>query len=277
MKLSPKVLFVLVLIPFVGIGARAQDMRRGQLKADIAGHAPAFSSVPVASEPSALGIRPTITHYATESDGDHSLEEATVVEQAFARYTLYTVRLQFASGAEQSVVITAPPGGLQPEMRDMNGDSVPNDLVLSSRLFRWPLIVLLNEGHDHLTVAISPGSFASGEGRASGPHQVQRALALVSFGLKRGGLNSYGSPHYLQLAEKLLSALAFQSTSYAEHPSASGRAPTALTTASAWGGSVPWRTVSWVMCATHGGNDRHTDQPKSRLQSDRSRLGSRRR
>jgi hypothetical protein len=68
-----------------------------------------------------------------------------------ARLTLYTVRLQFASGAEQSISVAAPPGALQPEMRDMSGDSVANDLVLSPKLLGLPPIVLLNEGHDHLT------------------------------------------------------------------------------------------------------------------------------
>jgi len=225
MKFSPKLLLALALTLSVGVGASAQDVPRGQFEVELTSHAPTVSSIPVAFEPPPLGIHSTVTHYATRLDGDHSLEEATVIEQAFARYTLYTVRLQFASGAEQSVVVTAPPGGLQPEMRDMNGDSVPNDLVLTSRLFGLPLIVLLNEGHDHLTVAISPGSFASDEGRASGQHQVHRAFALVSSGFKRGGLNSYGGLHHPQREEKLLSTLAFLSAMYAEHPSASGRAP----------------------------------------------------
>lgn len=230
MKLSPKVLLALAFtVPF-GVHARPQDVPRGQLQADLTNHAPAVSSILVAAEPSALGIHSTVTHYATGFDGDHSLEGATVVEQGFAQYTLYTVRLQFASGAEQSVVVTAPPGGLQPEMRDMSGDSVPNDLVLTPKLLGLPLIVLLNEGHDHLTVAISPGSFASDEGRASGPHQVHRALALLSSGFKRGGINNYGGPHYPQLEEKLLPPLAFLSAKYTGHPSASGRAPPALVT-----------------------------------------------
>jgi len=230
MKLSPKLLLALAFTSFIGVRARSQDVCRGQFKADITSHAPAVSSIPVASEASASGMRPTVTHYATGFDGDHSLEEATVVEQAFARYTLYTVRLQFASGAEQSVLITAPPGGLQPEMHDMSGDSVPNDLVLTSSLLRMPLVVLLNEGHDHLTVAISPGSFTTGEGRASGPHHAHRALALVLSGLRRGGLTSYASFHNPRLEEKLLSPLASLSAKYAEDPSASGRAPPALVT-----------------------------------------------
>jgi hypothetical protein len=226
MKLSPKFLLALAFTVPVGVRVHAQEVPRGQLQADIT-HAPAFSSFPVASEPLALGIHPTVTHYATGFEGDHSLEEATVVEQAFARYTLYTVRLQFASGAEQSVVLTAPPGGLQPEMHDMSGDSVPNDLVLTSRLLHMPLVVLLNEGHDHLTVAISPGSFTTGEGRASGPHQVHRASALATSGFKRGGINSHGGLHYPQREEKFLSPIASLSTRYTEHPSTLGRAPPA--------------------------------------------------
>jgi hypothetical protein len=43
-------------------------------------------------------------------------------------------------------------------MRDMSGDSVANDLVLTSKLLGLPPIVLLDEGHDHLTVASSPGA-----------------------------------------------------------------------------------------------------------------------
>ena len=229
MKLSPKLLPTLALTLVVGVGASAQDVHRAQVQADPSSRALSFSAIPGGSESPALDIQPKVTHYATQFDGDHSLEEATVVEQAFARFTLYTVRLQFASGAEQSVVVTAPPGGLQPEMRDMSGDSVPNDLVLTSRLLGLPFIVLLNEGHDHLTVAISPGSFTTGEGRASGPNQVHRALALESSGFKRGGLNSYGSLHYPQLEQRLPSPLASLSAKYAEHPSASGRAPPAIT------------------------------------------------
>lgn len=230
MKLSPKVLLALAFTLSVGVRARSQDVAQGQLSADNSHLAPAISSVPGDSEPSALSDQRRVTRYATRFAGDHSLDTTTVTEQVFASHTFYAVHLQFASGAEQSIVVTAPPGGLQPEMRDMNGDSVPNDLVLTSRLLRIPLVVLLNEGHDHLTVAISPDSFTTGEGRASGPHQAHRALALVSPGFKRGGLTSYGGLHNPQLEEKLLSSLASLSAKYAEHPTASGRAPPARVT-----------------------------------------------
>lgn len=228
MKPSPKLLLALAFALSIGGRAQPQALAQGKHQADLVSHAPAISAIPAAPEPPALGLHPKVTRYATGFDGDHSLEEATVVEQAFAQYSLYTIRLEFASGAQQSVVLTAPPGGLQPEMRDMSGDNVPNDLVLTSRLFGLPLIVLLNEGHDHLTVAISPGTFTSGEGRASGPHQVHLASALPTSGIKRGALANSGDLHFPQLEEKLLSPFAPQSAKYAEHPYASGRAPPAL-------------------------------------------------
>ena len=100
MKHSPKLLLALALASSVSARAHAQEVAGGEFQSDITtSRSPAFSSVPVVSEPSALGVHPKVTHYATQLDGDHSLKAATVVEQAFARYTLYTVRLQFASGA----------------------------------------------------------------------------------------------------------------------------------------------------------------------------------
>ncbi len=230
MRLSPKLLLALAFALSIGVRARAQEVSRDQLQAGVSSHAPAFSSIPAASDTPGSSVHPTVTHYATESDGDHSLQEATVVEQAFSQYTLYTVHLQFASGVEQSVILTAPPGGLQPEMRDMSGDSVPNDLVLTSKLLGLPLIVLLNEGHDHLTVAISRSAIATGEDRASGPHQAYRAAALVSPRLRSGEFAGRGGPHDAHLEEKLLCPLVSQSTRDTEHPSASGRAPPSLVT-----------------------------------------------
>jgi len=230
MRLSPRLLLALAFAIAFSVRAYAQEVTSSRIQADVTSHAPTFSPAPAPAEASDLGAQPTVTRYATGFDGDHSLEEATVVEQAFARYTLYTLRLQFASGAEQSIVLTAPPGGLEPKMLDMNGDSVPNDLVLTSKLLGLPLIVLLNEGHDRLSVAFSPGSFAAGEGRASGLHEVHRPLALISSGFKRGALSSSEGPRYPQLEERLFLPLAYLPTKNSQHPSAPGRAPPALVT-----------------------------------------------
>jgi hypothetical protein len=230
MQPSPKFLLALAFTLAVGLRAHSQDIGHGQFRADVGNHGSASSSIPVVSEPSASGNHWGVTRYATGSDGDHSLEAAIVAEQVFARYTLYTVRLQFASGAEQSIAVAAPPGGLQPEMRDMSGDSVANDLVLTSRLLRSLLVVLLNDGHDHLTVAVSPGSFASGEGRASGPHQVHRASALLSYGFKLRALSNGGGLFLPQPQPNFLSPISQIVTKPAGYTSSSGRAPPALVT-----------------------------------------------
>jgi hypothetical protein len=228
MKPSRKLLLALAFTVTGSVRAHSQDGTRGPLEAAVNNTAPAATSIPVAVAPSAFGNHREVTRYATGFDGDHSLDTAIVAEQVFARFTLYTVRLQFASGAEQSIAVTAPPGGLQPEMRDMSGDSVPNDLVLTSRLLHSPLIVLLNDGHDHLTAAISQGSFASGEGRASGPRQVHRASALVSSGFKLKSLANRGGLFLSQSQHNFLSPISRIVTKHAGYTSSSGRAPPAL-------------------------------------------------
>ena len=230
MKTSPKLLLAFWVTLAVGAGAHSQDAARGRLQDALSTHASPVSSIPVASEPSEWSNYRRITRYATRFNGDHSLDAVTVTEQAFARYTLYAVRLQFVSGAGQSIVVTAPPGGLQPEMRDMNGDDVPNDVVLTSRLLRLPLIVLLNEGHDHLAVAISPGSLAANEDRASGAGQVHHASALPASRLKAGGRANSGGSFLPQLQEILLSPTTRITARPAVYTSRSGRAPPALVT-----------------------------------------------
>src|ERR1700732_642320 len=69
-------------------------------------------STPVVAESLAAGNHREVTQFVMDFDGDHSLDLATVVEQAIGTYSRYTVHLHLASGAEQSIAVTAPPGGL---------------------------------------------------------------------------------------------------------------------------------------------------------------------
>src|SRR5450631_2336367 len=96
-----------------------------------------------------------ITNYLMNYAGDHSLDIATVIEQPSTGYTKYTVQLHLVSGAEQSVILSAPPGGLRVEMRDMTGDKIPNDVVLRPALIRWVPTVLVNDGKGYFKVAVS--------------------------------------------------------------------------------------------------------------------------
>jgi hypothetical protein len=174
------------------------------------------------------GYHQRIIRYTTEGDGDHSLDAATVAEQAFGRYALYVVRLQFASGHEESIAVTAPPGGLQPEMRDMSGDHVANDVVLTSKVLRSPLVVLLNDGHDHLTVEVSPGSFATDGNRASGGHPAHHVLALASLRFRLARLANEGAVVFPELSERMPFPIATLPNDHAMLASNAERAPPAF-------------------------------------------------
>ena len=131
--------------------------------------------------------RSEVRDYFLDFAGDHSLDVATVIEQPSAGYAQYTVYLHLASGAEQSVVVAAPPGGLQVEMHDMTGDKIQNDVVLRPALVRWRPTVLVNDGHEHFEIAISatdPRTFSSSEGLGSRSRDSQTFALLMSSGFK---------------------------------------------------------------------------------------------
>jgi len=113
---------------------------------------------------SSVSHEPFERSYLLDFAGDHSLSGATVTERTSNGRVNYTVHLRLASGAEQSVTVAGPPGGLQIEMHDMTGDHVPNDVVLRPALFSWLPTVLVNDGHDHFAVLVSgadSGNFTS--------------------------------------------------------------------------------------------------------------------
>jgi len=219
----------LAFITCVFSSAYAQDLANVDVRAEIKDLSKSFS-VPTAPNLPLLDSAGGITRSAPEFEGERRLN-ATIVEQIFARYTNYTVRLQSSSGAEQSVDVAAPPGGLQLEMRDMSGDNIPNDLVLTPALLPRTPIVLLNDGNDKFTVAISssiPGSVEAGEAEASREHQPRDTAALVSPSSRAGGHPNPKRLFVPQLQEKLSSIPAQTATgrlAYTSHP---GRAPPVL-------------------------------------------------
>jgi hypothetical protein len=169
-----------------------------------------------------------IRNYFLDFDGDHSLDAATVIEQPSVGYAKYTVQLHLASGAEQSFVVMAPPGGLQVEMRDMTGDNIPNDVVLRPALLRWLPTVLVNDGHQHFEVAWSgpdPGSFSSSEDLGSRRRDSQTFALLMSSGFKAVHLPNSGRLLDPQLQECLFSSLTQTVAKRLGHASSPGRAP----------------------------------------------------
>lgn len=144
---------------------------------------------PAVPEPARTSSHKEITQYVMDFDGDHSIDLATVIEQQIGGDVHYTVQLYLASGAEQSVDVAAPAGGLQIEMHDLTGDKIPNDLVLRPALLRWLPTMLLNDGHDHFAVIISgtsPSSISNGQELASRPNDARGTIALLSAGFKAG-------------------------------------------------------------------------------------------
>ena len=210
-------------------GAREQsaDIGRGQTPACVNNFTSNPVSTPVVPESPAQGNRREVTSYVLDSEGDHSLDVATVVEQAFSGYASCTVQLHLASGAEQSIAVTAPPGGLQLEMHDMTGDKVPNDLVLRPSLIHWLPTVLLNDGHDHFEVAISnhrPDSLSCGQDLESRESDARGTLALMSSGFKVGGLTR-GRELFPQFKELLLAPTSQAIFRRWDRITSSGRAP----------------------------------------------------
>jgi len=136
--------------------------------------------------------------------------------------------LQLSSGAEQSIAVMGPPGGLRPEVQDMTGDGVRNDLVLTPALIHWPLTVLVNDGHDHFVVAISsplPGALGTGEDRASGTHYSQSNVALIFSRFKADSLANCERPFLPQYQEALASPIAPSAIARMGHAFSPGRAP----------------------------------------------------
>jgi hypothetical protein len=207
--------------------ARSENLVRGQTRACVNSNVSESASTPVSGELPALRNRMEVTQYVMDFDGDHSLDLATVVEQAIGAYSQYTVHLHLASGAEQSIAVSAPPGGLRLEMHDMTGDKVRNDLVLRPTLVHWLPTVLVNDGHDHFAVVISNhllDSLSSGEDLQSRRSDARGTAALMSSGFKAGGLTR-DRELFPQLRELLLAPTTQAVVPRWELTTSSGRAP----------------------------------------------------
>jgi hypothetical protein len=222
------------LTVFVGAGAFFQDTLHEDFQSAAIVNARARGPVSglvvpqIVAQPSRSSNYRNATRYLMGFSDDRSLDVATDVEQVRSGYVRYAVRLQLSSGAEQSVAVMGPLGGLRPEVQDMTGDGVRNDLVLTPALIRWPLTVLVNDGHDHFVVAISspaPGSLGTGEDRASGTHYSQCNVALISSRFKADSLTICEGPFLPQSQEAFVSPAAQRATVRWGHSFSAGRAP----------------------------------------------------
>ena len=176
----------------------------------------------------APAFRSEVRNYFMDFAGDHSVDLATVIEQPSAGYANYIVRLHLASGAEQSVALSAPPGGLQIEMHDMTGDKVPNDIILRPALVRWLPTILVNDGHEHFEVAVSgtsPKSFSSSGDMGSRKRDSQTFALLMTAGFKTIHLANSRRPLDPQHRQRFFSSYHRTATERLGYASSSGRAP----------------------------------------------------
>jgi hypothetical protein len=219
---------ILMLALCVGLLHRAAAPSRGSHRGDARPNLPASGGPAISVSNNHSEIR----NYFMDFDGDHSLDVATVIEQPSAGYTKYTVQLHLASGVEQSVVVSAPPGGLQVEMHDMTGDKIPNDVVLRPAVVRWLPTVLVNDGHEHFDVAISgtdPSSFSSSEDLGSRRRDSQTFALLMSSGFKAVHLPNSRRLFDPQLQQRHFSSFNQTVSNCLGHASSPGRAPPLVT------------------------------------------------
>jgi hypothetical protein len=217
--LLPSICTAVVL--FIGIQTRPADLRRPM---QAISHTVRSAISPV------LGIDRKAIGETSWLVAETTAPAALIVEHDFALPTSYTVRVQLPGGAEQFIHVTAPPGGLQLEIRDMTGDNIRNDLVLRPALIHWPLIVLINDGHDHFTVAISASlpTSLNPTRHASQSREMPEAAALGSSSSKTGPQANDRQILALTRQRALLPPLAQRMPSQDGYRSVLGRAPPAF-------------------------------------------------
>jgi len=177
---------------------------------------------------------PRVTHHVTGFYDDRSLDVAITVERVCTWYLRYKIQVQLPSGAEQSLAVMAPPGGLQPEVRDANGDGIRNDLVLTPAMTAWPPTVLVNDGHDHFVVSDqgAAGSLTSHEDVRWSTADIHHAAVLTSCASRTGGLMEGGGLFLPQLKGCRLIHFTQAVPGRLGHRPSSERAPPSLATKS---------------------------------------------
>ena len=109
-------------------------------------------------------------------DGDNKPDFATVQDgQASASIKRYWIGLRLSTGPHQFLGITAPVGGLQLVLRDVNGDNALDVIVTTAWLDR-PVAILVNDGRGNFAVS-DPANFPAA---LRGSEAVWKDLAVTS-------------------------------------------------------------------------------------------------
>ena len=105
-------------------------------------------------------IGPGPSFAIADFDRDQRPDIASVGQIGFSS-TNYSIRFLLTGRGLETIQLVAPPGGLQLEARDVNGDQAV-DLVVTTAWFKQPVAVLLNDGHGGFSRAEPsefPGAF----------------------------------------------------------------------------------------------------------------------
>lgn len=135
-----------------------------------------FPHAPMAS------VGPGTSFAIADFDGDQLPDLASVEgDQVGSASTNYSIQFHLSAYGRQVIQLVAPPGGLQIEARDVNGDHAV-DLVLTTAWFKHPVAVLLNDGHGRFSRAQPsefPGAFTdSKRGWSSSSNQASEAIGI---------------------------------------------------------------------------------------------------
>ena len=208
---------------FGAVAAHSAALRRPRQKA-----APPFPSGILHRSP-AVAVQANDSLRQNELDADSALGAEAVVSVNLAPSTDTPSTYALPTAQSNSSLSLRRPADFNWQVRDMTGDNVQNDLVVRPALTHWPLIVLLNDGHNHFTVAISatlPSSVDSGS-RLSRSQQVPDGAVLVSFASKAGASASNRQFLVPKLQQGFLSSFRQCSANQTDRISVSGRDPPA--------------------------------------------------
>ena len=128
----------------------------------------------------AASAGPGLTIAFADFDGDHRLDLASIQDgHSTSDTSTYWIHFQFSTAGRQSIQLIAPPGGLQIEARDVNGDHAV-DLIFTTAWFRQPIAIFLNDGHGSFSRA-EPAAFlgAFSESKALSAPDTHLAPAAV--------------------------------------------------------------------------------------------------
>lgn len=136
---------------------------------------PAWAQESASTRVTATSIGSGTPFAFADFDGDHRPDLAYVqTGQSALNSGAYWIDFRLSFRGPYSVMVAAPPGGLQIEARDVNGDNAV-DLVVSTAWLRQPVAILLNDGHGAFTPekpAAFPGAFQQNTSERLASHHL---------------------------------------------------------------------------------------------------------